>query len=69
MTKNLLLHDMDNRPYEVTDVDQFIAHLAAFHTDAAGEGDHTIHEENGYYFRITPDFYRDVKEKAAGLST
>ena len=68
MAKKLLVHDMDKRPYEVVDVDRFMNHLATFHTDGAGEGDHSIHEENGYYFRITPDFYREVKAKIAELS-
>lgn len=69
MAKKLLLQDIDNRPYEVIDVNRFMDHLTAFHTDGTGEGDHSIHEENGYYFRITPDFYREVKAKIAELST
>jgi len=69
MTKKLLLHDMDNRPYAVADVDRFMDHLDAFHTNAQGEGDNSVHEENGYYFKITPDFYCEIKLKVANLTS
>jgi hypothetical protein len=67
MPKKLILQDLDNRSYEVEDIERFMQHLEDFHTNAEGEGDSSLHEENGYYFRVTPAFYRNLKERVAQL--
>ena len=67
MNKQLIVKDLEGRFYEVPNIDHFMTHLKDFHTDANGVGNNTIHEENGYYFRVSPAFYEDLKEKVAHL--
>ena len=51
MNKKLILKDLNNRDYCINDFERFKKHILEFH----GSGS-TIHEENGYYFRIDQKF-------------
>ena len=63
MSKKLIIKDLDHRSYEVKNIDDFMEHLYTFHTYANGEGDNSLHEENGYYFKITPEFLEELKKE------
>ncbi len=55
----LKLIDDYGKPYEVIDVDRLQQHLIDFHS-RNGIGDDSLHEENGYWFTVTPEFYELV---------
>ena len=42
-------------------------HLSTFHTNANGVGDNSLHEESGYYFKITPEFLEALKKEVDHL--
>jgi hypothetical protein len=43
--------------YKIEDLSAFKAHLEKFHS-INGKGDGSLHEENGYWFRVTEAFYK-----------
>ena len=53
------IKDIDCRDYIVEDLDRFIAHLNDFHT-VNGKADGSLHEENGYYFKVTQEFLDSI---------
>ena len=53
------IKDIDGRDYVVRDLDRFIDHLNDFHT-VNGKADGSLHEENGYYFKVTQDFLDNI---------
>ena len=53
------IKDIDGRDYIIEDLDLFITHLKDFHT-VNGKADASLHEENGYYFKVTQDFLDNV---------
>lgn len=55
----LKLIDDYGKPYEVIDVYRLQQHLIDFHS-INGKGDNSLHEENGYWFTVTPVFYEFV---------
>ena len=57
--RQLVVLSDDNRKYTVCNPESFFKHLKKFHTKN-GRGDNSIHEENGYYFTVTNDFYDSV---------
>ena len=59
--KELVLKSDDGREYKVEDVNRFYQHLIDFHSDNS-IGNNSVHEENGYYFTVTPSFYDSVKK-------
>ena len=63
MSKKLIIKDLDHRSYGVININDFMEHLYIFHTNENGKGDNSIHEENGYYFKITPEFLEALKKK------
>ena len=50
------IRDIYGKDYIVRDIDSFIEHIEKFHT-LNGVPDNSIHEENGYYFKIDTKFY------------
>jgi hypothetical protein len=56
---SLELIDDHGKPYVVKDLDRFKQHLIDFHS-RNGIGDDSLHEENGYWFTVTPEFYELV---------
>ena len=65
MKKLVVLSD-DNKEYEVKDPEKFLNHLIRYHSKK-GKGDNSIHEENGYYFTVTTDFYESIVKWFDGL--
>ena len=53
------IKDIDGRDYIIEDLDLFITHLKDIHT-VNGKADGSLHEENGYYFKVTQDFLDSV---------
>jgi hypothetical protein len=56
---SLKLKDDLGKSYVVKDLDRFKQHLIDFHS-RNGKGDNSLHEENGYWFTVTPEFYELV---------
>ena len=53
------IKDIDGRDYIIEDLDRFISHLDDFHT-VNGKADGSLHEENGYYFKVTQNFLDQI---------
>lgn len=53
-----LIDDYGKR-YTLEDLDRFKQHLIDFHS-YNGKGDGSLHEENGYWFKITDAFFQKV---------
>ena len=51
----LIIIDNSGMKYEVKDPQRFFDHLIDYHSNN-NAGDHSVHEENGYYFKIDSDF-------------
>ena len=51
MTKKIVLKDLNNRNYTVEDFDRFRSHINSYHSKGF-----SIHEENGFFFRIDDNF-------------
>lgn len=49
------IQDIYGNEYEIQDLKSFISHIKKYHT-IDGKPDNSIHEENGYYFKIDNDF-------------
>ena len=49
------IQDIYGNEYEIQDLKSFISHIKKYHT-INGHPDNSIHEENGYYFKIDSDF-------------
>ena len=53
--------DNNKKKYFIKDVNRFYEHLTEFHTND-GKAINSLHEENGYYFTITEEFFENVKK-------
>ena len=56
----LILMDDSAREYTVQDPKGFYEHLIEYHTTDNIE-DHSIHEENGFYFTVNQDLFKKVE--------
>ncbi len=54
------LIDIYGNEYIVQDITAFKEHIFKYHTHN-GEPDGSIHEENGFYFRIDDKFFKRLK--------
>ena len=54
--KMTVIKDDYGKDYKVSDLQAFKNHIEKYHS-YNGKGDGSLHEENGYWFRITEDFY------------
>ncbi|MFL2633869.1 MAG: hypothetical protein ACJ0OM_02660 [Candidatus Marisimplicoccus sp.] len=54
------LLDIYGHEYEIPDLKSFIGHIKKYHT-IDGNPDNSIHEENGYYFRVDHNFMEILK--------
>ncbi|MEC8175680.1 MAG: hypothetical protein VYB19_00910 [Bacteroidota bacterium] len=52
----MIIHDLDGREYKIYNIEEFRNHIKQFHT-VDGKPDGSLHEENGYYFRVDKSFY------------
>ncbi len=49
------IKDIYGKKYLISDLDNFKKHIIDYHT-LNGKPDNSIHEENGYYFKVDHDF-------------
>tara|TARA_E500000178_G_C16386743_1_gene472575 strand:+ start:254 stop:433 length:180 start_codon:yes stop_codon:yes gene_type:complete len=54
------LVDIYGNEYLVQDILAFKVHIIKYHT-VNGKPDGSIHEENGYYFKVDNEFYNKLK--------
>jgi len=54
------LIDIYGNQYVVNDIITFKEHIIKYHT-LDGKPDGSIHEENGYYFKVDNEFYNKLK--------
>jgi hypothetical protein len=59
--EDFIIKSDDGREYAIPDINKFIKHLTDFHT-VNGVGNNSLHEENGFYFTVTDEFYLSVKK-------
>ena len=55
------IRDIYDKEYNILNIVSFLEHIERFHT-LNGIPDNSIHEENGYYFRVDKEFYDIVKK-------
>ena len=55
MNKKIILKDLNTRNYHIKDFKRFKKHILEFH----GCGS-SIHEENGFFFRVDQKFREDL---------
>ena len=55
--KKMKIKDLNNRDYEIKDLNNFIHHIETFHSNGT-----SLHEENGYFFRIDDKFRKFLSE-------
>lgn len=53
----IIIKDDYGRDYEVQDIEAFKSHIEKYHSKN-GRGDGSLHEENGYWFKVTDSFYQ-----------
>ena len=56
----LILTDNSSREYIVKDPQRFYNHLVEYHTKNK-IADHSVHEENGFYFTVTGELFYKVE--------
>ena len=58
--EDFTLTDIYGNEYIVQDITAFKEHIIMYHTNN-GKPDGSIHEENGYYFRVDDKFLKTIK--------
>ena len=58
----MIINDIYGKPYKIKDLDNFKFHIKKFHT-SNGIPDNSLHEEDGFYFRVDKDFYDKLFEE------
>jgi len=58
--EKLILSDNNSRKYIVKDPQIFYDHLIEYHTTNK-IADHSVHEENGFYFTVNEDLFNKVE--------
>tara|TARA_B100000575_G_C23046814_1_gene602548 strand:+ start:451 stop:630 length:180 start_codon:yes stop_codon:yes gene_type:complete len=53
------IKDDYGKDYEILDVQAFKNHIEKYHS-YNGKGDGSLHEENGYWFKISDEFYKKI---------
>ena len=64
----LILTDNISREYIVKDPKLFYNHLIEYHTTNKA-ADHSVHEENGFYFTVTEDLFKKVEDFVLNYKT
>ena len=52
--------DIYGNYYDIPDIQIFKEHIIKYHT-IDGKADNSIHEENGFYFKIDNQFFDNIK--------
>ena len=55
----ITIKDDYGKNYEVLDIEAFKNHSEKHHS-CNGKGDGSLHEENGYWFKISEEFYKKI---------
>ena len=55
----ITIKDDYGKDYEILDVQAFKNHIEKYHS-YNGKGDGSLHEENGYWFKISDEFYQKI---------
>lgn len=55
----ITIKDDYGKEFSIPDIKKFKKHLLDFHSKN-GKGDNSMHEENGYWFKVTETFYEQV---------
>ena len=55
----ITIKDDYGKEYNIRDLKKFKKHLLDYHS-RNGKGDNSLHEENGYWFRVTKQFYKQI---------
>ena len=58
--KKIIIQDDYGKNYVIEDLIEFKNHIKNFFS-INGEGDNSLHEENGRFFTITREFFRHIK--------
>ena len=56
----LILIDNNSKEYVVKDPKRFYDHLIKYHTKNK-TANHSVHEENGFYFTVTEELFKKVE--------
>ena len=64
----LILTDNSSREYIVKDPKHLYNHLIECHT-TNNKADHSVHEENGFYFTVTEDLFPKVEDFVLNCKT
>ena len=59
--KDLILIDNSSREYIVKDPRRLYNHLIEYHS-INEKADHSVHEENGFYFTVTEELFNKVED-------
>ena len=51
------IQDIYGKDYDIRDLESFVSHIREYHT-INGIPDDSVHEENGYYFRVNEEFLK-----------
>ena len=55
----ITIKDDYDKNYEILDIEAFKNHIEKHHS-CNGKGDGSLHEENGYWFKINEEFYKKI---------
>ena len=55
----ITIKDDYGKNYEILDIKAFKNHIEKYHS-YNGKGDGSLHEENGYWFKISEEFYKKI---------
>ena len=55
----ITIKDDYGKDYQILDVQAFKNHIEKYHS-YNGKGDGSLHEENGYWFKISDEFYKKI---------
>jgi len=55
----MIIKDLDGREYKIPNLEEFKNHIKKYHT-VNGKPDGSFYEENGYYFRVDYNFYKEL---------
>lgn len=55
----MIIKDLNGRDFKILNLKEFKYHIIQYHT-LNGLPDGSIHEENGYYFRVDNFFFKEL---------
>ena len=55
----MIIKDLNGRDFEILNLKEFKHHIIKYHTNN-GLPDGSIHEEDGYYFRVDKIFFKEL---------